>query len=746
VWSADRDDKHPEGGIAFFWSNPVCREIAPSPDEGTCEGTRSVMEFTFQTWGSDLMFRSTAFKSRPGSRRSAGLALAFVVAALGACGGYNVPDSTTTPPSGGAGVTGIAYLGPISGATASLFNVNPDGTNNGAAVEVVTTTATGFAFTHSITGPSRICVDGGTYVDEATATTQTNTVTLCALVGVATTQVFVTPMSGFVDAIVKTQLQLKTAPALADFTAALAAANTLIKTAYSVTATVDTIKPSFIAADATANPDNYKLGAVLGAYSQLIADYLARCGGDRHEVLKALLKDIGDNVFDGKTIDATGAIVTVQYTCNGATVNLPTGAGTADVIAAFGEFGVTPLGVTMDFVDNRAVVDAVKVGIVNTVAPANVKTTPSQGLIAIDTANNIGYVPIYTQDATGNGQVAVVNLDPASTSPIVKLISLPGTSTAIASNFFADTGRVYVLAANGSNLVVHVIKASDNTVEFSVPATGLSFSGQFGGVIVDGQRQHVVVAGTSAIGLLDISTTTPTWNQASIVNVPGTDSFSLNSANGLIFVSSDGSKVTIDSTVTPMVAVGYNDNMGTTDGVAFDTLTGMMIITPEFQDLAYVINMSEYVASSGTVPQHFTVNGTGTTTAPVGEGPGGQVAVNVLTHQALVADEFGQNLRLVQMPTTPITGMATATNAFTIGGTILPKPMISGTATQLGMRGDPNSVTIDPGRNYAYVLADTQPSYHGFNVNYPLFLIRIDLNGASVSTPWTPAMQTIAMP
>ncbi|HZV93192.1 MAG TPA: hypothetical protein VFF72_08240, partial [Caldimonas sp.] len=94
----------------------------------------------------------------------------------------------------------------------------------------------------------------------------------------------------------------------------------------------------------------------------------------------------------------------------------------------------------------------------------------------------------------------------------------------------------------------------------------------------------------------------------------------------------------------------------------------------------------------------------------------------------------------------PITGMATATNAFTIGGTILPKPLINGTATQLGMRGDPNSVTIDPGRNYAYMLADTQPSYHGFNVNYPLFLIRVDLNGASVNTPWNPTMQSIAMP
>lgn len=182
--------------------------------------------------------------------------------------------------------------------------------------------------------------------------------------------------------------------------------------------------------------------------------------------------------------------------------------------------------------------------------------------------------------------------------------------------------------------------------------------------------------------------------RASVINIPGTDSFSLNSETGLIFISSDGSKVT----------------------------------------------------TAATVPQHFLVQGTGTTTAPVGEGPGGQVAVNVLTHQALVADEFGHDLRLVQMPTAPITGPATATNAFTIAATVLPKPLASGTAMQLGMRGDPNSVTMDLARNYAYVLADALASCHGFNVNYPLFLIRVDLSGATKGVAWTPSMQAIRMP
>ncbi len=682
----------------------------------------------------------------------------IALCALASCGGGGNSTTITPLPGGGgggggggcaaAGVTGNAYLGPIVGATASLFNVNADGTNNGAAIESVTTTATGFAFTNSITGPARICVTGGTYTDEATGATQTNTLTLCALVGVATSSVFITPMSSFVDEIVKGQLKLMPAPTATDFTTNLNAANTLINSVYSLGANVDTLQPSFDKNDGTAHPDQYKVGALLGAYSQLIADYLARCGGDRHEVLRALLADIRDKIFDGRTLDTTGAEVNVTFTCNGATANLPVGTGTADLVTAFTEFAATTNGQAMDIAGNRNVVDAVKAGVTGgPAAPPAVKTLPSQGLIAIDPIHNVGYVPIYTQDASGNGQIAVVDLTVGATNPILKLISLPGTATAIASNFFGDNARVYVLAANGGNVVVHVIKAADNTVEFSIPATGLDFFGSFGGIIVDGARNRVIVAGSSTIGVLDISTATPTWKANSVINVQGTDSLSLNPQTGVLFVSSDGTMVTIDSLATPMTQRSYSASLGTTDGVAFDSLTGMMIITPEFEDKAWAINMNELPATGTGPAPTFLVPGIGFS-APVGEGPGGQVAVNVLTHQALVADEFGHNLRLVQLPTAPITGAATATNAFTIAATTLPKPSISGTPTQLGMRGDPNSVTIDTARNFAYVLADTQPNFHGFNVNYPLFLVRIDLSapGTAPNTTWAPSMQTIQMP
>ena len=149
----------------------------------------------------------------------------------------------------------------------------------------------------------------------------------------------------------------------------------------------------------------------------------------------------------------------------------------------------------MDIAGNRAVLDPVKAAILTgPAAPAAIKTLPSQGLIAIDTINNIGYVPIYTEDASGNGQVAVVDLTSRRANPILKLVSLPGTSTAIASNFFADTGRVYVLAANGPIWLFTSSGLRTTRSRPRLPATGLNFFGSFGGVIVDGPRQHVVVA------------------------------------------------------------------------------------------------------------------------------------------------------------------------------------------------------------------------------------------------------------
>jgi hypothetical protein len=80
--------------------------------------------------------------------------------------------------------------------------------------------------------------------------------------------------------------------------------------------------------------------------------------------------------------------------------------------------------------------------------------------------------------------------------------------------------------------------------------------------------------------------------------------------------------------------------------------------------------------------------------------------------------------------------------------------------TTLGMRGDPNSLSVDPVRNMMYALADPNVYYNQWPANgtRPLFLVEVDLSqpvqGASPTAQdakgnpirWTPQSRLIRLP
>ena len=107
---------------------------------------------------------------------------------------------------------------------------------------------------------------------------------------------------------------------------------------------------------------------------------------------------------------------------------------------------------------------------------------------------------------------------------------------------------------------------------------------------------------------------------------------------------------------------------------------------------------------------------------PIGNGPGGETAINSTTHQALVADQFGQNsspssCRLRRLPVDSTTTGRRHRHEAGPGlghhgrGRHHPQGNGVGTPTQLGLVGHPNSLTIDPTHNFAYMLADTLLSF-----------------------------------
>jgi hypothetical protein len=377
-----------------------------------------------------------------------------------------------------------------------------------------------------------------------------------------------------------------------------------------------------------------------------------------------------------------------------------------------------------------------------------------QSLVGIDPINNVGYAPLIALDASGNAQIEAVNLTVGAASPLLATLSLPGASKTVATAYNPNNATILVetfLKAGG--IGVFVISTATKTVTGpSVIATGLN-SGVFSGILEDAIHNRAFVAGASTIGILDTSKMPPVWNAGSVVATLSTDSLSLNTSTGILFIGGEGNNQIIDTNHAPLVPKTFDSTFGITDGNAFDPGTNILAVTPEVgADQTHVFNFATLdTAVTPATANNITVPGLGEV-PPEGEGPGGMAVINCETHQAVVADENGQNLKLLHLPTSPVPvstplnnkgqpgsgTIADAASAFAIAATVIPRGPGS---MQLVMQGDPNSATIDPAHNFFYALA------LDFATETRQFLVRIDLStpvpplGASPTGTihWTPA-------
>jgi hypothetical protein len=354
-------------------------------------------------------------------------------------------------------------------------------------------------------------------------------------------------------------------------------------------------------------------------------------------------------------------------------------------------------------------------------------------------------------DGSGNAQIETVDLTVGAASPFLGTLTLPGASKTVATAYNPNNATMLVetLLKNGG-IGVFVIDTATRTVTGPpVKATGLN-SGFFGGILEDSTHNKAFVAGQTTIGVLDTSTTPTAWNAGSVVTTVVTDSLSLNTSTGILFIGGEGVNQIIDTTHTPLVPKFFDSTSGVTDGNAFDPATNILAVSPEFgADQTEVFNFATLDTTvSPATANNITVPG-------LGEGPGGMAVINCKTHQAIVADENGQNLKLLHLPSSPVPAStplnnngqpgsgttANAASAFTIAATVIPRGPSS---MQLIMQGDFNSATIDPAHNFFYALA------LDFATGTKQFLVRIDLSapvpplGGSPTgvVHWTPAGAT----
>ncbi|HVT36898.1 MAG TPA: hypothetical protein VHE37_15005, partial [Nevskiaceae bacterium] len=547
-----------------------------------------------------------------------------MVATLALCS-CNFPFSddsgsgSSTTPGSGVDISGTALLGPLNGATLRLFPVTPTGGNGAPSVTAEAGPTPGsfkFHLDQVPSGPFRVCAEGGTYTDEASGNTgvQNKLSELCATVPSNSRTVNVNVLTALANSLLKGLMSRPSPPPLVD---ALITARNTIQTFANLTAPPDEVTPVFHPSDSTdPNGDDLKAGLIIGGYSQLDNRDAATCpppSDAPQQQTGALIADIADGVFDGKDGGTP-----IQVTCNNTPQNMPVGRGTAELSTALTEF-VNQQPAEDQQADNQTASD-IKVSVTNgDTAPPQVKVTPSQGLISIDQVNNIAYVPIYTFDANGNARIAVVDLknppaDPANI-PTVALVDANDPDAnhqakqPVATSFDPVGRLVYVEARRADNGVnVYVIDPSNNSV-VNVVQTGLTHNGTFGGIIADPQNHQVVVTGTSSLSLLDISATPavlktdPNNSGNSVFSINGTDSIALNFDTQKLFVSADGSNQIIDLSIFPPVQHGFSFAPNTADGVGFDNLTGLVVLSAEVtSDEVYVYNFVELASDQSTAP------------------------------------------------------------------------------------------------------------------------------------------------
>jgi hypothetical protein len=400
-----------------------------------------------------------------------------------------------------------------------------------------------------------------------------------------------------------------------------------------------------------------------------------------------------------------------------------------------------------------------------------------QSLIAIDPVHNVGYIAIYQLDQVGNAQLAVVDLTVSAANPVLKTISLTGSIQPI-SEVYNPLGPTILAEARDSSNQVHIyeIDPATQSVVNAIVATGLSDNGTSGGIVENFIHDTAIVAGTSNLGILDTSTSPPTWNPPSILNLgPDTtlDSIALNPNTGLLFISNLGNNFVIETNSMPLDAISFqiDPNESLSNGIAFDLGTNILFQTQmDTADSSYAFNFRNVdLTASPAFATNVYVGGLGFLD-PVGLGPGGLAIVNCVTHQGFIADQFGQNFKLIQLPKRTVKGgldnsgqpgtntRPNGSSAYTIAASLIPMGSVGGVPTQLVVIDDPSPLAIDPERNLAFMLGDTNQTPHPWmpGSTTPLFLIREDLSqpvfgasptgGVDGKTFWNPASAAIPLP
>ncbi|NTW59574.1 MAG: hypothetical protein HGA43_10435, partial [Nitrospirae bacterium] len=219
-----------------------------------------------------------------------------VVISVGCGGGGS--SSPPPPPPATSSVSGVASKGHLSGATVTAYSLNASGVK-GSARGSSTTNANG-AYSINLgtyTGAMLIEASGGSYTDEATGSSVTNTVLLRAAV---------TNVSGSVQAAVTPMTEIAVQKAGTLTAANINAANAIVSNMIGGTNIITTMPADvLVSSSSTTTEKNY--GLALATISQMVSDGTAT---DVLSAISMIVTDLADNTLDTTGADISSALST----------------------------------------------------------------------------------------------------------------------------------------------------------------------------------------------------------------------------------------------------------------------------------------------------------------------------------------------------------------------------------------------------------------------------------------------------
>jgi hypothetical protein len=426
----------------------------------------------------------------------------------------------------------------------------------------------------------------------------------------------------------------------------------------------------------------------------------------------------------------------------------------------------------------------------------------SQTIIALDPINQAIWVPSHTLDASGNLQYELISTAAAvagGTATGSKSVSLASCDTPIGIAYAASISALLVECGNSTTQALSLSAVDAKTLTVTPIGTpGLTWNGNYGGIIYDPQHSQAFVAGSQTFGLLQAPAGGAPSFEANSVTILPVDPNTGVVDNNVVSISMDFTTQQVviadPSTAQPFLVdastvnttapalnitqlpqiINLDNTQGSSgqptpfQGAAFDSATDVLALSGNFgtstsggfynNDVVSALNMATFsaAASSPTVNSAWFEGfleyyaGPYQNNTAIPSATGGLAALNAATHQVLVADAWGPNLLLVQLPTTPpgphgemdnngqpsTAGLpgprpADATSAYAIAQTLVGSIQTSGSPTQLNTIGTPPALAIDQVNNIAYVLADDSLAPHAWSASpagVTLALVSVDLS------------------